>query len=333
MYAVILSKVQGGFKMAVINDSFTEAKVNTADIGTILRGVAAGTPLINASVQGTELKDDAGSFSRLETKRGVSPRIIVATYVSYAGRLLGYVIIDKNGKLSKVKKDSLYNVCEQAKARDVAYIQNGIYRVIDGVPQIACYPNRDFPEIRQPKPERSKSAGVTPDLSRSKTQVVENKETQKSPYTPEQLKELNEAKQRGVDINLIKDPKLSAKKMHLLWEASLDGTPIGYFNNPELSLEQMRFFTSLVKSKMFAEDCIPIIKKEYSVAQLGELLQGVASGLDISVYADSKLSAEDMYVQRAAQECKTYDTLFLSDGTDIAVYASKYLKTLEKHKK
>lgn len=154
-YIAILGKglYSDTYKIALINSlTFRSVAVydNVQEV-KIAELVRRGNYLINASVQGWGIIDDVGSFSRLETRNGVAPRIIVAALCSKAGqqsksnRPIGYIVMDTQGRLTKVKRGILYDLCEQAKDRGLSYIQNGIYKVVNGTPCISCYNGKTFP--------------------------------------------------------------------------------------------------------------------------------------------------------------------------------------------
>lgn len=280
-----------------------------------------------------------GNFDRLKDKNGISPLVLLAEYVSPQGRILGYVVVDKYGRVSRVRKQELLDSCKQAKTREVALIQNAIYRETNGVAQLAAYPGAEFWQIVQQQKKRMPAAQkVVPKQEDIKAvkKVLEQAEKPQPPkkevpakepvkkapdkkapekaFSDSQKKELIAAKKAGIDPMIISSPKLSPEQMRVIWVANKNGVETGYFADPKFSVEQMQFFADRLVNKELANECRSIIDPKFDVDQLAELYQGIASGIDYTSYADEKLLAEEMYVKRAELECSTYSSLLIDHG-------------------
>lgn len=295
----------------------------------------------NFSISKTEqfkIEDSAGSFSRLKDKNGVSPRVILAEYVSEAGRILGYVIADKNGRVSRVKRDELLGICEKAKRAGVPFIQNAIYRTTNGTSMLAAYPGHEFYKLTQRLKKKVAEPKVAEHIAKAKVVKEEapvakpskaepNKKVSETPakaapvknserYSEAQKKELIAAKKNGVDPLIVSNPKLSPEQMRIIWTAKKNNRASEYFANPKFSVEQMQFFADRLVDKKIFTDCRGFISPKYSVEQLAELYLGVCDGIDYTQYANPELSAEDMYIKRTELTCSTYASVLVGSGVN-----------------
>ena len=100
--------------------------------------------MVNFDIQNGTIIDSCGKFSRLQDSNGVSPKIVVADIVTTSGRITGYILLDKGGRIVKYSKDDMLTLCSQAKDRGVSFIQNGIFRPTDETACIASYPSKPF---------------------------------------------------------------------------------------------------------------------------------------------------------------------------------------------
>lgn len=321
---------KSSFNTAVITDKYTAVIRTAVTSQQIINAISGGVKSLNFSISNNTIVEDCGAFSRLEDKNGVSPRIIIAEMVSKTGRRLGYILLDKYGRVNRVKKDDVISLSEQAKTRGVAYIQNGIYRVQDGKPMIASYPNKPFLKvvIDTSKKKVNKSEEIKSQVDKKRNEENLKHEDK---YSDLQRKELDMAKANGVNPLLIANPKLSPKQMRVIWASKKNGMASEYFANPKFSLEAMRFFADrLVSRKMFNE-CKPIMKPDYNVYQLTELYLGIYSGIDYMSYADPSLSSEDMYFRRVELESKFYkkpelDVDEVEPDADLSKCADSFLR-------
>lgn len=291
---------------------------------------------VNFKVSNSKLEESAGSFSRFEDKNGVSPRVILAEYVSEAGRVLGYVVADKSGRIVRARKEEILSACGKAKQAGVPFIQNAIYRVTDNTAMLAAYPGNEFyklvqqlkkkmPEpkvaehIKKSKSDKNAETSVSTETKKEvKPQASKPEEKPKNSdrYTEAQKKELIAAKKNGVDPLIVSNPKLTPEQMRIIWTAKRNNMASEYFANPKFSVEQMQFFAERLVDKRIFSDCRGFISPKYNVEQLAELYLGVCAGIDYTQYADPSLSAEDMYVKRTELTCKTYSGLLVGSGVD-----------------
>lgn len=299
-----------------------------------------GTQLVNFKITNNGIEESCGSFTRLADKNGVSPRVLLAEYVSEAGRILGYVVTDKAGRISRVKREELLSVCQQAKKAGVPFVQNAIYRATDGTAMLAAYPGNDFYKLTQKLKKKVAEPKVAEHITKAKAEPVKEeapvvkpgkaepaKKASEAPakeapmknserYSEAQKKELIAAKKNGVDPLIVSNPKLSPEQMRIIWTAKKNNRSSEYFANPKFSVEQMQFFADRLVDKKIFMDCRGFINPKYSVEQLAELYLGVCDGIDYTQYANPELSAEDMYIKRTELTCSTYSGVLVGSGVD-----------------
>jgi len=325
--------------------------ISTSDLQTVNAGImneygvidtirTLGTKdciCVNFGIKNGKIVETAGSFSRLEVKNGVAPRVLLAAYVSPVGRVLGYVLVDRSGSLVRVKRDVLLKAFADARKQDVSFCQNVIYRKMDDKETISPYQGNTFYKIIQKLkknlplpsvPEHIKAASSEKVTNTERVAKVKSERPQKNDkgYSDAQKKELIVAKKYGVDPLIVSNPKFSPEQMRIIWTAKKNGMASEYFANPKFTVEQMRFFAERLTDKDMFNECKYIINPKYSVEQLTELYLGVCDGIDYTQYANPKITAEDMYVKRQELSCSTYAPLLVG-GVD--TYASDlFLKKL-----
>lgn len=369
MYAVVLdAKEDKELKARVLTVAFIDSNLSNCNCGVftdelLISNVGwngnGSIKSINFDISDKDgapkIVEGAGSFKRLAVQNGVSPRVVLAVYVSQTGRTLGYVVMDKNGVVSRVKKDVLLSACAKAQERGVAFLQNGIYRVTNGVPMIASYPGHDFVEIVQqlkkkmPEPKIAEHIVKKPKEEKAvKTEkAVKPAKTDKSAadkpakaekpmknserYSDEQKREIIAAKKNGVDPMIVSNPKLTPEQMRIIWTAKKNKRASEYFANPKFSVEQMQFFADRLVDRQTFNECKGIINPKYNIDQLGELYLGICDGIDYTQYADEKLSAEDMYIKRNELTCKTYASILV--GKASAKDSQAFLRRISVDKK
>lgn len=287
--------------------------------------------LVNASIEDGVIRENAGSFSRLQEKNGISPHVILATGVTEAGRTLGYFLATKAGTVIRVKPEALYKACDNAKSSEVAFVQNGIYRTTDGRPQVASYPGKPFPSIKLAQSNRPKKAHTVVNVEQNRENIKKNRE---SKFTPEQLRELDFAKQNGVNPTIIANPKLSPEQMRQLWVAKRNKRCVEYFARPAYTPEQMLFLAERMVSKDDIVDFRVLLNPKLSVAQMTEVYLGIAEGLDVSEWAKPEVPVKQMQVKRALQSDSTYNRIDVSgkyaSGSAEAAYRTKSF--VERHR-
>ena len=312
-----------------VDSGYNCSRIINATDDIVLKLATRGIKPINFDIDKNTFKvvESCGAFSRLKTVAGVSPRIIISEIVTSTGRSVSYVVMDTLGRIANVRRDDLIKLCHLAKARNVPFLQNGIFRVVDGSEQIVGYPSHPFIRVVL-KTAKKVSAPKKVEMRGKQQELV------KEQYTKEQLHELKLAKEKGVNIHLISDNKLSPQQMRVLWVSKSNGMASEYFANKDFSVEAMKFFADRLINKKVFEDCKSIMKPCYNVGQLTELYLGIYSGIDYTSYADPSISSDNMYFKRVSLESEKYkkvDLLVKSTGTktdldEITSSAESFLK-------
>lgn len=324
--------------------------ISTSDLRTVSGGIMnehgvidtirtvgiKGCVCVNFDIKQGKIVETAGSFSRLEVRNGVAPRVLIAEYVSPIGRVLGYVLADRNGNLTRVKRDVLLKAFADARKSDVSFCQNAIYRQMDNKETISPYQGNTFYKIVQkfekklPSPkmpehikptakDKSSVSNMSGTVEQGTASKVDKPLKNSERYSDAQKKELIAAKKYGVDPLIVSNPKFSPEQMRIIWTAKKNGMASEYFANPKFSVEQMRFFSERLTDKDMFNECKYIINPKYNIDQLTELYLGVCDGIDYTQYANPEITAEDMYCKRQELTCSTYAPILVG-GVD--TYAS-----------
>ena len=251
-----------------------------------------------------------GSFSRLAQKtKGVPVLVICSMYVNEFDRILSYVVVDTTGCVYNIQAQELYSRCMNYKKRfDASLVQNGIFKLKDDkVPFISAYPNKQFVKIVMKS--RVKNSVIDKTAEKNKTAVKDNLKrntaylnNNKTTFDAGQDKQLKLAAKYGVNPLLISNPNLSSDQMKILWRAKHNGIQSGYFADPNLPADTMRFFASKLVSDKVCKECLGLINPDYNLDQLNELYMGICTGIDFRQYADPKMSAVDMNIKRMRLE-------------------------------
>lgn len=338
-----------------VTDNLQTGKIGVGNEAVVLQTVQAyRAKPINFNIKSGKITAEFGSFERLKDKSGVSPRVLLAEYVTKSGRIIGYIILSKNGTISRVRREDLLAYSRKSKEVGVAFVQNAIYREVDGTPQIVAYAGCEFPRIEQqlkkkldeaksqvntasttqPKSDMKSSVVSTGNIKPAQTNktikptstiedlkkpaIVRPKKSNEKGYSEAQKKEMIASKKNGVDPTIISSPKLSPEQMRIIWTSKKNGISSEYFANPKFSVEQMRFFADRLTDRDVFLECKAIINPKYNIDQLGELYLGIIDGVDYTVYADENLSAEDMYIKRNQLMATTFSSLLLSDNNNLS---------------
>lgn len=308
-----------------VTDDFKTATCRTmteqALVAEIIRGKHR---LVNAKIEGRKIVDSLGSFKRFDTKSNFKSVVIIAICVNETGRTLGYVVISQSGIISRVKKDDLYESCKLAKNNGIAFIQNAIYREPNGVQQIAGYEDNCFPVIklsssspRRPNPKTEEAPAQAhhkmPTHHSNTRKPASERVVKQQPsevrlqMSPAQNKELEAARNAGVNPMLIDSPKLSPEKQRVIWAAKRNGISAEYFTNPKFNKEQMIFFADRLENDERFKECMDFVDPKYSVEQMQQLYLGICSGVDIHQFLDESMTPEEMYIKRIELENEIYD--------------------------
>jgi hypothetical protein len=281
MYVAILSVDNIYANIILVDDNYNAASgvvTKTRDELVTLIKTNSLKP-VNFSVDRTgALKEDAGSFKRFE-KTGVG--IVVAEIQNSYGRNLGYRLIQSTtGNLVNMKTDE---IVAKEKALGRPFLQNGIVRNNT----VNCYPLHSFPVIKLQRESKVKA----PQVEKSKPTKT------KSPYTKEQISELNLCRGKGINTSFIENPELTPEQMRICWVAKSKGILSEYFARPEYSVEVMKFYADRLVSKVAVKECTLMLRNpELKVPELSELYLCICDGVDYSSVIND--SADKIRVHR-----------------------------------
>lgn len=264
--------------------------------------------LVNAELDSNgELHGTTGSLDRFIPKVdiGVYPIVIMAEIRSNDkyDRLLGYTVARKDGTVGTLKAATVLGECirihleAKKKGSDLVPIQNYIF-VNDSDSKKAAIKSYDKDKTIILRRNMNKISNVQP----AKVNTVENKKKLsrlEEIFTKPQIKQLQLGKKSGVDIKVYANPALSAEQMEVLRRALEENLNPRPYAHPDFSADAMKAYRIQQKYKT---DIRAFINPKYNKYQILELSVGWLNGVDISKYADPKLSAEDMAKVRIEQE-------------------------------
>lgn len=246
---------------------------------------------INMTVtQGNRIKMTHGSDKRYIIEPGKPVNIILAEVrnANNKDNILGYRIATSDGNVKKVLlkeclqfgyKKSVSDECAFANAQFVSKGKTYFFRsyMSSGFPHEYISVNRVNPHAQKTTIDKKQNEQAVKKL----TDI----------FTKGQLIELKKAKEHGVDIRIIGNPKLTDTMMHEIWVAEAKGLPGRLYADPKYSEQQMAFFRTELETK---GDIRCMLNPAYSLEQLFELSTAYLKGVDINKVANPKYSAEKM---------------------------------------
>lgn len=255
----------------------------------IIESFRAGLEFINIELINGKVHGSAGDLKRFENKNGSRPIVIIAQTSNSDGRAIGYIVANYDGKVTRVSTKQLLAYGNTSVKKGCTPVQNAIFIAEDNnkASHFKSYPNKQFIEeiIVVNKNEHNDTRRVnTANNQKTLTKAEQI-------YTPEQIKQLKLGKQKGIDIRIYANPKLSAEQMKILRKGIESKINVRPFAFPDYSVEAMKFYIVEIACKM---DIRSFLSPKYSLEQLGELSLAAEDGLDISKLSDPSLSAKKM---------------------------------------
>lgn len=101
------------------------------------------------------------------------------------------------------------------------------------------------------------------------------------------LKGLNE----GLNVEYYNNPELSLEQMALIYEALKQNLDVKTFNRPEFTFAQMKAIIYGLINKL---DVTAYANPKYDFEQMKELIDGLEKGLNIRILQNEKLTANEM---------------------------------------
>ena len=255
----------------------------------IISSCNSGMSWINIDIVKGKVHGSSGDLKRFEPKNGSRPFVIIAQTINSNGKIIGYIVANYDGKVTRVSLKQLVAYGNNANKKDTVPVQNAIFITEDNnkSAHFKSYPNRPFIEeiINVGKNEHSDTRRVN---------TANNQKTLVKPesiYTKDQIKQLKLGKQNNVDIRIYANPKLSAKQMSILRKGLQSKINVRPFAFPEYSEEVMKFYIVELACKA---DIRSYLNPRYNIEQIGELSLAAEEGLDISKMSDPNISAKKM---------------------------------------
>lgn len=242
-----------------------------------------------------------GSIKRYMSKPNKEESVILSEIRNKdTNELLGYRLARMYNGGCKIVKEPLSTVlgrCLEFRKHNTYYTSNGVYvpAIIDGgkiakKAFIKSYKSEGFlieyiHVVRHN--EDANAARINPANRRN----IENKSKLTDIFTKDQIMELKLAKNAGVDVRVIANPKLSPKQMRIIWKTEAEKLPGRKFADPKYSVEQMDFYSVELETGGKIDY---MLDPRYSVDQLYQLSMAYNQGLDLSQLLNPKLSPEKM---------------------------------------
>ena len=303
---VIFDRVKTGFyNLAVISDvpelEVIDRRVSVSETDIVLIANKLGAVPLNFSItpQG-KILDDCGAFSRFNPE-GVC--VLLAELATRRG-IKGYrILYSKSGTVHNILKPELLAHMDKI---NYPYIQNAIYR--DGA--ICCYPLRKFLRVEIPEAKRQVTKPQAQQANTRSQQRRMEEQRRVVPqitknFSPEQSKELQLAKEKGIDIKFLENDKLSKDQLRVLWVSKQKGVRSECFANPNMPVESMKFYADRVFSDTDVLMCKPLLKHpELGVDELTELYACASNNIP---YEDLiGCTASEIYLQRLDRDASMW---------------------------
>lgn len=229
---------------------------------------ATSMHVANAKVEGGKLVGRHASLSRFDTARVVVMSIIK---LGDTDKVAGYRVANTNGNITKIKEDELIEHCRKAESVGKVYIQNMIF---------SNDSNESSAHIRQYVNGQVPVEVLTTSKQKPKTSIIERRKMEK-------------LAKNGYDINAKEHNKdlFNAEQKKVLIDAKQQGIDIRLIFNPKIKAECMRYYVAELK---IGNDITPYLNPEYTVDQLSVLSVAAESGVDMSKLSNPNLSYNDM---------------------------------------
>lgn len=248
--------------------------------------------------KGLDIVGKTGSLERFHNGRN-KPFVIISKIETTDGMTVGYKFADYDGHVKNCTSKELLAYCHKITREGGIPLQNAIYRGADNTninEYIAPYVDNQFftDLIQRKKPTVKKEEHK----EETKTQSL------KDIYTKEQLQQLKLAKEHGVNLKLIQNPKLSAEQMKVLRLGAEHGIRgIEKINNPGIGVMSMRVYLEDLK---YGIDVAPYVMPGLSPEQIGVISLAYTNGCDLESLLDPSISPLEMEERRLRLENKIF---------------------------
>lgn len=281
--------------------------VNMADLGRLT--VQYGVKPLNYSVDRNGIVAmDCGKFSRLKAD---NCGVVLAKIVSArAGRTLGFRVLSTSTLSIVNLRES--EIIAREKSIGRAFLQNAIVRN----DAVSCFQGHEFDIVKiadsTKKPEKHKK---NPNPEEVQLPGKKDKHLQ---FTEEQMREIEQCRSNGVNVQLIYNAKYTPEQMHILWTAEKRGAVVSAFSSPSYPADVMQFYADRLLTNKIAKECGSMLSdKNLSVEQLSELYLCICEGV---AYTDLiGKPAYEVQVERELRKKKFWGGFDEFDNYDKAV--------------
>lgn len=283
---------------------------------------------------GYEIKGKEASLDRFSGN--IKPYTILARIETNEGKLLGFVVASSNGDVRNIRNKELLEMCESINSKGGTPLQNAMY--MSGVknnkgtgvkgPYIKAYKNIEFPIVVV-----NMNKGKKRTVEKVKMETIpenkkkENIQKMSELFTDEQLVELKQAKEAGVNIKVIANPKFSPEQMHIIWETEAEGLPGKLFAYPEIPEGNMELYKDDLENGL---DISNRINPKFNIGQLMQLSLAEESGFRMDRVCGPEVSAREMRELRTRTEGKLWSHLNISVNGEWKSVKNKNYKGIDK---
>lgn len=319
------------------NQKETDAKKAWAFKGSFLAEenliayLIKGGKFSNATLKDGKVVGSTGSFERFGKHEDGKPDtyILISEITNEDGVKLGYRVANYMCRVMPMTMENITKHCTICEKANIVPFQNAIFKGKDsrGYAIISAYPGADFYKEVFYSNSKQRAQNAQP----AKPNMVENAknmENKTSVFSKEQLVILKGLQNKGINPNVIANPKLSVSQMEVLADALTHKVNVKPFASPEFSPEAMAFISLNIMRK---NDVTPLLNPAYSKDQMVEISLGILSGLDVSAFADIKMSAKDMAQIRTRMEADIWSSKTVKMTKDASEFiVSETVKTKKK---
>lgn len=267
-----------------------------------LPAATQGYKPLNYSIVNGEVMQDNGSFSRFDN----CDFIVIAQLVSHRGAVLGYRFY--NVKTGALANFPVKQVKDFIKSCDIGaqLFQNAIIRN----DALCAYPNKPFISIPWFAKAREQHERHTEPKAKPKSvNTLMNK------FSPDQIREIYQCKEDGINPALISDPNLSRQQMRILRIAKKNGALAEHFNSAKYSPEVMKFYADRLVDEDLVFQCRDLLSHpELSVKQLTNLMDCIYAGVPYQDLLES--TPEDIYLARLERDKGLWTSLKRVDAAE-----------------
>lgn len=293
-YRVLLATVAPTGVDKQYNWNFECKLVSEAQLIDVLRkGVIKW---LNIKLDNNEIKGSAGSLIRFNSIN--KPYVIISQLVNSDGKIIGYKIANYDGGVKNIAIKEMLAYGNRATKKGLVPVQNAIFVAASSDNKSSHYKSYpDCPFIEERIINRKNT-----NVDKRRVNTAGNKKTLsklEEIYTKEQIMELKQGKNNGVDIRIYANPGLSAEQMRILRKGLEQRINVRPFAFPDYEPKSMQYYILELKSGM---DIRQYLSPKYSIAQIAELSIAVDEGLDVSVMQDPELSVRQMQERRIRLE-------------------------------